>query len=744
MARKTTPQVRMDRRILSGVSAAAILAPMLMVGTANAVSFNRGELSGSFDTTVTLGALFRVQSPDEDLIGVANGGKANSINGDNGDLNYGKGLVSAAGRVTHELKLNYGNLGAFVRGTYFYDVINAKKSSSAGARTGRFDLSSDTVERVGRDIDLLDAFVYGNFEVGDGSALDIRVGKQVLSWGESTFIQNGINTINPIDVSALRVPGSELKEGFLPVPLADINFSLNENISLEAFYQFKWNNTEPEASGSFFSTNDAASPGGDHLFIGFGNYLFTDSPNQGAVAGGNVFPVDKYPNPLLNNFRGVQSLTPFGTVVPRAADDTPSDSGQYGFALRMFSEELNNTEFGLYHINYHSRVPVLSSIVGSLSAFQTAPSEFTKASRYRAEYPEDIQLFGGSFNTTTIAGISLQGELSFRKNQPLQLDDVELLQATLAAPTILGLISQGQTAGAAAGRTQGSASFDAAVAAAVASNPALAAFKGRTFEQIQAASPAAAGAISAGIAAAAGSPGGTRAAFETAGATAGATVGANSAATQGAALFNTNQIVKKMGVIQGTTAAAITADLANRYFGKRIQGYDEFDVTQAQMTATKAFERAFGADQWVVVTEVGGTWIHDMPEKSVLRLEGPGTVVGGNPAFTGRGGMADLATDGFADAFSWGYRAAIRFDYLNAFPGVNLFPSISWQHDVNGTTPTPLGNFVEGRKAVSLGLRAVVREMVTVDLSYSNYFGAGKFNLINDRDFVSASVKYSF
>lgn len=744
MARKTTPQVRMDRRILSGVSAAAILAPMLMVGTANAVSFNRGELSGSFDTTVTLGALFRVQSPDEDLIGVANGGKANSINGDNGDLNYGKGLISAAGRVTHELKLNYGNLGAFVRGTYFYDVINAKKSSSAGARTGRFDLSSDAVERVGRDIDLLDAFVYGNFEVGDGSSLDIRLGKQVLSWGESTFIQNGINTINPVDVSALRVPGSELKEAFLPVPLADINFSLNENISLEAFYQFKWNNTEPEASGSFFSTNDAASPGGDHLFIGFGNYLFTDSPNQGAVAGGNVFPVDKYPNPLLNNFRGVQSLTPFGTVVPRAADDTPSDSGQYGFALRMFSEELNNTEFGLYHINYHSRVPVLSSIVGSLSAFQTAPSEFTKASRYRAEYPEDIQLFGGSFNTTTIAGISLQGELSFRKNQPLQMDDVELLQATLAAPTILGLISQGQAAGAAAGRTQGSASFDAAVAAAVASNPALAAFKGRTFEQIQAASPAAAGAISAGIAAATGSPGGTRAAFETAGAAAGATTGANSAAVQGAALFNTNQIVKKMGVIQGTTAAAISADLANRYFGKRIQGYDEFDVTQAQMTATKAFERAFGADQWVVVTEVGGTWIHDMPEKSVLRLEGPGTVVGGNPAFLGRGGMADLATDGFADAFSWGYRAAIRFDYLNAFPGVNLFPSISWQHDVNGTTPTPLGNFVEGRKAVSLGLRAVVREMVTVDLSYSNYFGAGKFNLINDRDFVSASVKYSF
>jgi len=744
MARKSTPRLRTDRRVLAGVSAAAILAPMLAVGSAQAVSFNRGELSGSFDTTLTMGALFRVQGRDPDLIGVANGGRAHSINGDNGNLNYDKGLVSLAGRATHELKLSYGNLGAFVRGTYFYDVVNAKKSSSNGARTNRFAFNSDTVERIGRDFDLLDAFIYGDFAVGEASNLSVRLGKQVLSWGESTFIQNGINSINPLDVSALRVPGSELKEGFLPVPIADINFSLNENISLEAFYQFKWDNTEPEASGSFFSTNDAASPGGERLFIGFGNYLFTDSPNQGAVAGGNVFPVDRYPNPLLNNFRGVQSLTPFGTVVPRSKDDTPSDSGQYGLALRIFAEELNNTEFGLYYTNLHSRLPVLSSIVGSLSAFQANSSAFTLNSSYRAEYPEDIQLFGASFNTTIPFGISLQGEVSFRKDQPLQLDDVELLQATLAAPSILGSIAQGQAAGAAAGRAQGSATFNSAVAAAIAGNPALAPFAGRTFEQIQAINPTVAGAISAGIAAAPGSPGGTRAAFENAGAAAGATTGANQAAVGAAGLFNTNQIVRKIGVIQGTTAAAVTADLANRYFGKRIQGWEEFDVTQAQMTATKAFERAFGADQWVVVAEVGGTWISDMPDKSVLRLEGPGTVVGGNAAFVGRGGMADLATDGFADAFSWGYRTAIRFDYLNALPGINLYPSISWQHDVNGTTPSPLGNFLEGRKAVSLGLRALVRETITVDLAYSNFFGAGKFNLINDRDFVSASVKYSF
>jgi hypothetical protein len=133
-----------------------------------------------------------------------------------------------------------------------------------------------------------------------------------------------------------------------------------------------------------------------------------------------------------------------------------------------------------------------------------------------------------------------------------------------------------------------------------------------------------------------------------------------------------------------------------------------------------------------------------MPDGAVLRLEGPGTVVGGNRAFLGRGGMPEVATDGFGTEFSWGYRMAARFDYLNAFNGVNLFPSINFQHDVQGTTPSPLGNFVEDRMAVGIGLRAVIREAITVDLNYSSFFGAGDRNLVSDRDFVSISAKYSF
>ena len=86
---------------------------------------------------------------------------------------------------------------------------------------------------------LLDAYAYGSFGVGD-SDLQLRLGRQVVNWGESVFIQ-GINQINPIDVTALRRPGTEVKEVLLPVLMAYANWGFSFG-SVEAFYQFDWEN----------------------------------------------------------------------------------------------------------------------------------------------------------------------------------------------------------------------------------------------------------------------------------------------------------------------------------------------------------------------------------------------------------------------------------------------------------------------------------------------------------------------
>lgn len=82
-------------------------------------------------------------------------------------------------------------------------------------------------------------------------------GKQVVSWGESTFIPGGINVINPVDVPAFRAPGSELKDALLPVEMFYMSAGITENVTVETFVQADWEPVRPDDCGTFFSTNDS-------------------------------------------------------------------------------------------------------------------------------------------------------------------------------------------------------------------------------------------------------------------------------------------------------------------------------------------------------------------------------------------------------------------------------------------------------------------------------------------------------
>jgi hypothetical protein len=181
-----------------------------------------------------------------------------------------------------------------------------------------------------------------------------------------------------------------------------------------------------------------------------------------------------------------------------------------------------------------------------------------------------------------------------------------------------------------------------------------------------------------------------------------------------------------------------------------------------QFTATKTFANIFGASQLVVVGEAGLTHVQDMPDKLSggpngrgLRFNGPGTNVSGNDELRGRHCPTLSAADclalnlvepqnRFADATSYGYRIAGRLEYPGLMGAWNVLPRFSWQHDVKGTTPGPGGNFVEGRYGLTLGVAANLRATWEVDMSWTKFGGAGRFNDINDRDYVAATLKYSF
>ncbi len=435
--------MKMHTRISRQKSVAtAVVLALCLPASAQAFQIKNeaGEVIGSFDTTVSIAGSWRAEGRDPALVGITNGGTSRDTNSDDGNLNYNRDkLFSSPIRVTHELGLKKDNYGVFARGTYFHDF--AYDSQTVSTASGYGNTGKD---RMGQNIELLDAFVYGSVHTFGGRNLNVRFGNQVVNWGESTFIPNGISVINGVDVAKLRNPGADLKEALRPTPLIWASQELTDKVSVEGFYSFRWRETRIDPRGTYFSTTDALSPDGDKVFIGSGRR----NDQHGALS---AFGLPQAP-----------------VWAPRVADRTPRNGDEFGLTMRLFAPALNNTEFGLSFVNYHSRTPFLTGTRGAATTasavglgcganplvnFNTLvgfasglPLCGTTAATYFADYPSNIRLFGLSFNTAGPGGIALQGEYSYRPNQPLQLATTEVI---LAAGGLANNITGGNAAAAA-------------------------------------------------------------------------------------------------------------------------------------------------------------------------------------------------------------------------------------------------------------------------------------------------------
>ncbi|MFV0926612.1 DUF1302 domain-containing protein [Pseudomonas palmensis] len=371
---------------------------LLCLSPVDAMTFNVGDVEGKLDSSLTFGTSWALRNPDKDFVGIANGGRGDSRTADDGRLNFRKGEVfSQVFKGVHDLELKRGDSGAFVRGKYWYDF------ELKDGHQHLYDIQDDHRERGAKSagVQLLDAFVYHNHELGEQPG-SVRVGRQVVSWGGSTFISGGINSINPLDASALRRPGSELKEGLIPVNMLYVQQALNDQLSVEGFYQLQWQKTVIDNCGTFFASSDILARGCNDRYV---------------VAGADI-------KPGASDNSGINGNTIY---LPRGPDHDARNSGQFGVALRWLVPELNDTEFSVYGMNYHSRTPVGSATMTTVDPF-TSPAFGAAHATYFLDYPEDIRLYGLSFNTT-VAGASVEGEISHRPNMPLAYDD--LTYATL-------------------------------------------------------------------------------------------------------------------------------------------------------------------------------------------------------------------------------------------------------------------------------------------------------------------------
>jgi hypothetical protein len=353
------------------------LAVVMFASPALAIDYSYGEVSGSIDTFISAGASMRTSARDCRNLGAPSGGckildasgveKGGGVNTDDGNLNYDQwDVFSGALKATSEVGATWRNFNAFVRGTAFVDPIVDN--------TDFRDLDSAARSEVSQNAKLLDYFVGGSFDVG-GLPLELRGGNQVISWGESTFIQNGINVINPVDISAVRKPGSEVKEFFTPILAAKAALGLPNNFSVEGFYQFKADNIVPDPSGTFFSGADIVGRGSQPIRSGVADFGDDDRFNPFEIRDGLSADITWESRLGIN----VPSVS-----IERANDVNADDGGEFGFALRYFNEELNNgMEFGLYFINYHSRLPILTTSMFDLNnAYSVATAtNFSAASR---------------------------------------------------------------------------------------------------------------------------------------------------------------------------------------------------------------------------------------------------------------------------------------------------------------------------------------------------------------------------
>jgi hypothetical protein len=603
-----------------------------VAGSAGARTFQLGPVEGTANLEISYGLLARVEDRDPDLIAIANGGNSASANFDDGDLNYDQGIVSNMLQTNLEIDARWRFLGAYARGIAFYDF-----ATELGERE-RTELSERADVYVGKNIALRDYYLDASFRAG-GMPVHLRVGDQVLNWGESTFLRFGVETVTPLDVAAGFRPASAARDLEIPQGMLWGAVNLTEELAVEAFYQYSWQRVRSLPVGWYLSDNDVVG---------------VDGLNAAVSGGGRFSDLGTDLDAAFQLPPGTLGFDPFFMRTPGDGSREPSNQGQGGITAQMILPRLNSTKLALHFLNYHSRLPIVNARTADAAAVAaTSPAavdaraaalapiyegeglppaqaaaaaaaaastltigEYAGQASFSTVYPENVQMIGMSFNTTTIrTGTLLSGEVAHHFRYPFQILPGDVFSAAFSPIEFDPSFGQGPL---------GSYGPDQTVSG-----------------------------------------------------------------------------VKRLG------------------------------KTQIEFGIRQLLGPRLGASQTILGVDFGYVHVYDLPDRDRLRLTAPG--------ITGPSDYGHLP-----DANSWGYRLLAGLVYEGVFGGLTLQPRIAFLHDAGGVTPGPGGAFVEGRKAVGAGFSVDYNNTWLLDFGYTAIFGGGRYNLVNDRDYVRFQLTYFY
>lgn len=365
-----TKQMHHRGRLLAAAFAA------LGATSATAVNFDNGTVSGNFNSAITVGFGVRTKAPSCDtIIGTFAGSPAQptgsgapkgcidalSMINDQGNLNYGKGdFFTAYLKGVNELYLKMPDQWTFFgRVSWLADAAATHATGYlSGGGNGR-SFTGESASELRFKPRLLDLWINKDFDL-NGQQARVRVGNQVISWGESLFLPGGINQTNAMDLMRLSQPGTQLQEVFLPAPIVSFASGLGHGLNVEAYVQAQWNAFYFPPVGSYWSTATIGT-------------------------GADGYGIFKTPTP-----------------------HTPNNGGQYGIALH-YQPTGTQVNFGVYAMRYTDKTPNVNY------------ADPATASGGFYSYLDDRTLYGVSVNFP-LGDWAIGSELSYRPKDAVSLN----------------------------------------------------------------------------------------------------------------------------------------------------------------------------------------------------------------------------------------------------------------------------------------------------------------------------------